>query len=191
MSYKCSQSFVSYFCVIFILLFDNFCNSFNVRTLSSMNRLNDNLEYRLIRSSAVPFPYQNWYSESQMGEKAYNIVTELAKTLGANPNICSNGTQKNIPINLALQRIQDNMDLLDNVAGRTPQLTRIELLLLTSTVAVSGLAPFLLNLKVVEVLVPTMAAISASIGISAEYVGKVAVSKSKEIAALAIQAGYR
>ena len=45
-----------------------------------------------------------------------------------------------------------------------------------------------LDLKVVEVLVPSMAAVSASIGISAEYVGKVAVSKSKEVAALAIQA---
>jgi hypothetical protein len=38
--------------------------------------------------------------------------------------------QKNIPISLALQRIQENMDLLDNVAGRTPQLTRLELILL-------------------------------------------------------------
>lgn len=45
-----------------------------------------------------------------------------------------------------------------------------------------------LDLKVVEVLVPSMAAVSASIGISAEYLGKVAVSKSKEVAALAIQA---
>jgi hypothetical protein len=45
-----------------------------------------------------------------------------------------------------------------------------------------------LNLKVVEVLVPSMAAVSASIGISAEYVGKVAVSKGKEVSALAIQA---
>ena len=37
-------------------------------------------------------------------------------------------------------------------------------------------------------LVPSMAAVSASIGISAEYIGKVAVSKSKEVSALAIQA---
>ena len=102
------------------------------------------------------------------------------------------------------------MDILDNVAGRTPQLSRVELVTLISTVFLSGLSPFMyvtniyckalnffindlyvyisLDMKVVEVLVPSMAAVSASIGISAEYLGKVAVSKSKEIAALAIQA---
>eukprot|EP01036_Dinobryon_divergens_P029755 gene29755-38896_t len=80
------------------------------------------------------------------------------------------------------------MDILDNVAGRTPQLSRVELITLISTVFLSGLSPFILDLKVVEVLVPSMAAVSASIGISAEYLGKVAVSKSKEVAALAIQA---
>jgi len=102
------------------------------------------------------------------------------------------------------------MDMLDNVAGRTPQLSRVELLILLSTVIISGLCPFVwvafavldyisivlcnwccvyrLDLKVVEVLVPSMAAVSASIGISAEYIGKVAVSKSKEVSALAIQA---
>eukprot|EP00600_Ochromonadales_sp_CCMP1393_P011333 CAMPEP_0175003594 /NCGR_PEP_ID=MMETSP0005-20121125/4309_1 /TAXON_ID=420556 /ORGANISM="Ochromonas sp., Strain CCMP1393" /LENGTH=373 /DNA_ID=CAMNT_0016258675 /DNA_START=513 /DNA_END=1631 /DNA_ORIENTATION=- len=80
------------------------------------------------------------------------------------------------------------MDVLDNVAGRTPQLTTAELAVLVSTVAISFFSPFVVPTNVVEVLVPSMAAVSASIGLSAEYVGKVEVSKSKEIAALAIQA---
>jgi hypothetical protein len=42
-------------------------------------------------------------------------------------------------------------------------------------------------MKVVELLVPSMAAISAAVGLSAEYVGKTAVANGKEIAALAIQ----
>ena len=80
------------------------------------------------------------------------------------------------------------MDMLDNVVGRTPQLGRVELSILVSTVLISALSPFFLSLNIVEVLVPSMAAVSASIGLSAEYVGKVEVSKSKEISALAIQA---
>jgi cell division septum initiation protein DivIVA len=64
----------------------------------------------------------------------------------------------------------------------------LELAFLAATVVVSGLSPIFLNIKVVEVLVPSMAAVAASFGLSAEYAGKVAVSNSKEVAALAIQA---
>jgi hypothetical protein len=41
---------------------------------------------------------------------------------------------------------------------------------------------------VVELLVPTTAALCAAVGISAEFVGKIAVSNGKEIAAVTIQA---
>lgn len=54
-----------------------------------------------------------------------------------------NETQKNLPITIALQKIQSNMDILDNVAGRTPQLSRVELITLISTVFLSGLSPFM------------------------------------------------
>ena len=40
----------------------------------------------------------------------------------------------------------------------------------------------------VELLVPSAAALSAAVGISAEYVGKIAVCNGKEIAAVTIQA---
>ena len=125
----------------------------------------------------------------RIGDQAYDFVAAIAENL-VNPITqgAVNVTQRNLPIALALQKIQTNMDILDNVAGRTPQLTRVELFILLSSVGVSALAPFSFGNSIVEVLVPTMAAVSASVGLSAEYVGKVAVSKSKEISALAIQA---
>ena len=51
------------------------------------------------------------------------------------------------------------------------QLTSFELLVLTSTVMVSASAPWLLPVKLVELIVPSMAALSAAIGLSAEYIG--------------------
>lgn len=122
-----------------------------------------------------------------VGDKAYDLVSAMAESM-VNPIGRMNETQRNLPIATALQRIQTNMDILDNVAGRTPQLTRVELFILMSSVAVSAGAPFVFGSSVVEVLVPSMAAVSASVGLSAEYVGKVCVSKAKEISALAIQA---
>eukprot|EP01031_Cornospumella_fuschlensis_P037922 gene37922-46069_t len=99
-----------------------------------------------------------------------------------------NQTQRSIPVTLALLKIEKDMNLLDNVAERTPQLTPLQLFVLLGTVAAAGLSPAFLPLKAVELLVPSMAAVAASVGLSAEYAGKVAVSKSKEIAALATQA---
>ena len=84
-------------------------------------------------------------------------------------------------------KILKDMQELDTVVGRTPQLSLTELAVLTSTVLVTAVSPYLFSVKVVELLVPSMAAVSAAIGISAEYVGKVAVANGKEIAALAIQ----
>lgn len=75
---------------------------------------------------------------------------------------------------------------LDNVARRTPQLTTVELAVLLTTISLSALSPFFLDIEVIEVLVPSLAALSASVGISAEYIGKIAVCNGKEFAALAI-----
>jgi hypothetical protein len=123
---------------------------------------------------------------ARIGDQAYESVTSLAQFI-VSP-VGTNETQKNLPISIALQKIQISMDTLDNVAGRSPQLTSLELFILVSTVAISAVSPFLFSMPVVEVLVPSMAAVSASIGISAEYAGKVAVAKGKEISALSIQA---
>jgi hypothetical protein len=120
-----------------------------------------------------------------IAEGAYGIVTDLANSLTTST---LNETQKYLPVATAMQRIDRDMTMLDDVAGATPQLTGIELVLLASSVVISASSPSLFALKVVEVLVPSMAALSAAIGISAEYSGRVAVCNGKEIAALAMQA---
>lgn len=123
---------------------------------------------------------------AQVGDQAYELVAGFAEQIVSLRK--QNDTQRYIPVASALMKIQRNMDVLDNVACRTPQLTRLELAILGSTVFISAASPALMSIKLAEVLVPSMAAIAASIGLSAEYVGKVAVSKAKEISALAIQA---
>ena len=122
----------------------------------------------------------------RIGDTSYEVVTGLANFL-ATANT-KNETQRNLPVQSAIAKMTKDMELLDDVAGRTPQLTRLELVLLMATVIVSAVSPAALPINVVEVLVPSMAALSAAVGISAEYVGKVAVSNGKEIAALAMQA---
>jgi hypothetical protein len=93
-----------------------------------------------------------------------------------------------LPINRALGKILRDMQELDTVVGRMPQLSLKELVTLLSTVTIAAASPYFIGIKAVELLVPSMAAVSAAIGISAEYIGKVAVANGKEVAALAIQA---
>ena len=102
---------------------------------------------------------------AKIGNQAYSFVTQLAEkvvTLAPSQNV----TQKNLPIATSLYRLQQNMDILDNVAGRTPQLTRLELVTLISTVAVSAISPAILGINVVEVLVPSMAAVASDVCLS-------------------------
>eukprot|EP01035_Chromulina_nebulosa_P020004 gene20004-25977_t len=125
-------------------------------------------------------------SIANLGNFAYYTVTNIAEKL-VTP-FTANETRKNLPVVIALQRMQKDVDFLDEVATRTPQLTKLEFAVLFSSVLVSAISPSILSVKIVEVIVPSMAALAASVGISAEYVGKVAVSNGKEISALAIQA---
>ena len=77
---------------------------------------------------------------------------------------------KKLPISRALRKILKDMQELDTVVGRTPQLSLSELFVLGTTVVVTAASPYLVSIKVTELLVPAMAAVSAAIGISAEYV---------------------
>lgn len=122
---------------------------------------------------------------NSLAEFSFNTVTDLANGLVSSD---WNETQRFLPVATAMQRIERDMRMLDDVAGQTPQLTSGEIVLLASAVAISAISPTFFSVKVVEVLVPSMAALSAAVGISAEYVGRVAVSNGKEIAALAMQA---
>lgn len=115
------------------------------------------------------------------------LVGDLGRLLGGSIDPEVEGNQEG-QINNAIRRLQRDMESLDNQMGAAPQLTTFELGLLSSTVAIAFGAPWFLGTKLVEVLVPTMAALSAATGLSAEYVGRVAVSRGKEIAATTLQA---
>ena len=71
-----------------------------------------------------------------------------------------------------------------------PQLTPIEVALLVfsagAAAATPFLCPWLINSEAVDLLVPGAAAITAAVGVTAEYKGKIAVSDGKEVAATAI-----
>jgi len=128
-------------------------------------------------------------SANTVGATAFNAVSNMAELLGATaPQTQQMFLSGSKPVSAALLKITKDMNILDEVAGQTPQLTRLELVVLLGTVFVSGLSPVLLDARVTELLVPSMAAVSAAVGISAEYVGKVAISNGKEVAAVAIQA---
>ena len=119
-----------------------------------------------------------------VGEKAYDAVSGVASVLVNNKG----ERERAMPVGEALRRLDRDMRLLDDAAARNPKLTNIEILLLSSTVAISAASPALLTVKLAEVLVPSMAAVAAAIGLSAEYVGRVEVSRGKEIAAVTLQA---
>jgi hypothetical protein len=132
-----------------------------------------------VNPGAIGFPVGDW---------SLNFVKNMARVVVTGSTTEANNTKLSIPVAAALQKMRKDMKFLDDVASRTPQLSTLELAVLITTVSLSALSPFILSIKVVEVLVPSLAALSASVGISAEYIGKVAVSNGKEFAALAIQA---
>ena len=119
-----------------------------------------------------------------VGEAAYDAVSSVARNLVERPE----DEAEDLKVQFALKRMQRDMSMLDLAAGATPQLSPAEFLLLLSTVGVSFFSPYVLTAKVVEVLVPSMGALAAAVGFSAEYTGKVAVSRGKEIAATTLQA---
>lgn len=101
-----------------------------------------------------------------VGGNAYSLVSKMADLFSPSTLLTdSKGEYK--PVNIALQRIQKDMRILDEAAGNTAQLTSLEIALLSLTVIISGASPLLFSMKVVELLVPSMAALSAAVGISA------------------------
>lgn len=163
---------------------------------SSFNNVQENSEATVdnrLGDNVASF-YEN--SIKSISAISYNYVTNfaslLSKPVGDKATVVSASSsgelKKNVPVMTALQRMSRDIEFLDNVASRTPQLTKLEFAVLSTAVLASAISPSFLGNHVVEVLVPSMAALSASVGISAEYVGKVAVSNGKEVTALAIQA---
>jgi hypothetical protein len=121
--------------------------------------------------------------EQQAGEAAYDVVGSVARKLTEN-----NNEEQVEQVSAALKRLKRDFGMLDVSAGATPQLSSGELLLLFGAVGTAFTAPFAFGSAVVEVLVPSMSALAAAIGFSAEYTGKVAVARGKEVAAITLQA---
>lgn len=99
-----------------------------------------------------------------------------------------NNDEVAIPVASVINKFRQDVTYVDDLASRTPQLTTFEIAILLTTISLSALSPFFLDIEIIEFLVPSLAALSASVGISAEYIGKIAVSNGKELAALAIVA---
>ena len=126
---------------------------------------------------------------NELGDWSVNVVRSLAEIVVNGPTaVVGEGADGKSPppVATAIDNFREDVDFLDDVAGRSPQLTSPELAILLTTISLSALSPFFFNIKIIELLIPSLAALSASVGISAEYFGKVAVSNGKEFAALAI-----
>ena len=123
--------------------------------------------------------------ENAVGIAALNLVSSVSQGV---VNVTQDQGAQDQQVSVALKRMRRDMISLDTVVSSRSQLTSVELFVLTSTVVVAAGAPWAFPLKVVEVLVPSMAALSAAIGLSAEYAGKTAVSRGKEVAAVTLQA---
>lgn len=91
-------------------------------------------------------------------------------------------------VRLSLRRLKGDLEELDGRAGENVKLTETEILLLTAMTFISFSSPAFFTTKVVEVLIPSMAALAAALGLTFEYVGKVAVSGGKEVAATSMMA---
>jgi len=115
--------------------------------------------------------------------KIANTLTDLGGRRGE-----TEATSKENSIRMSVERIERDMKFLDEMVSERSQLSGFELGVLTSTVLVAFFSPLVFPLPVTEVLAPTMAAVSASVSVSAEYVGRVAVADGKEVAAVSMQA---
>jgi len=161
------------------------CSGYPV--ISTCTRKNDKARKHAIFSSGQNFEFLKSSSDftEKVGDVSFSIVSNLAQVL-VDPWVDDEMRRKEQVY--AMKMIKEDVDKLEAVADSKQQISILEISILFGAVAVSAMAPLFLSLNVVEVLVPSMAALSASVGISAEYIGKVSISKGKEVAALAIQA---
>jgi len=128
----------------------------------------------------------NGESEKSIYNTAGLYSTALARS--ENNTTLAKTERRDALVTGALVTLEKDMEILDNIAGKRPQLGPLEFVLLSLSVAATTLSPLTLPYAITEVLAPSAAAFVASIGIGAEYVGRVAVADSKEIAATAIRA---
>jgi hypothetical protein len=79
------------------------------------------------------------------------------------------------------------VNLLERLSGPAPPLSALEAAVLAGSVLSAAASPVLFGARVTEFLAPSLAALVAAVGISAEVVGKTAAANGKEVAAAAMQ----
>ena len=121
-----------------------------------------------------------------VGDAAYNLVSSASQAAVSLDHGDEGGYKRPEPVSVSLQRMKRDMDLLDDVTSRSRDEHRA--VRAHGHGGGGGGPPFVLPVKLVEVLVPSMAALSAAIGLSVEYVGKTSVARGKQIAAVTLQA---
>ena len=124
------------------------------------------------------------------GNRALSAATSFASllsTLSSAPPPSSPESSDNI-VKSSVSLAKRDLQLLDSRVSLTPQLSPLELSILTTTVVLATGSPLIFPPKVVSVLAPACAALSATVGVSAEYVGRVAVADGKETAAVTMMA---
>jgi hypothetical protein len=156
--------------------------------ISSSTSLSAAVQKNIYNDNRFLTPPSESIEATGIGAFAENLVKGIADVFTTQRNEVEAEAGTTSPVTMALKKIQKDMKILDEAAGNTAQLTTLETAILGLTVLASASSPLFFSSKVVELLVPSMAALSAAVGISAEYSGKVSVSTGKEIAAAAIQA---
>lgn len=137
----------------------------------------------LSSSLNLPFAGKTTLKTLTTGETAVTTASNIANLINKYTDVDPKPAIKR-NVNL----LSRDMAALDDEIALEPQLSTLELTILSATVLTAGISPLIFPLKVVEVLAPACAALSASIGVSAEYIGRVAVADGKEIAAVTMQA---
>ncbi len=98
----------------------------------------------------------NEYTEKEKSQQK-TPSSSLQNTRKVRPQVSSN-SKRDEQVWAALSNLELDMQLLDNLAGQKPQLTALELLLLSASVTAASSSPWIMGGKLTEVLPPTAAA---------------------------------
>lgn len=151
----------------------------------------ENLAQSVTRANEDPYtPLSKRTEEEVSPDRGTGNTAPVFRNSDTSPKAYNKNQNRKV-VQSALESLERDMQLLDNITAEKPQLSQLEITLLTVSVALSGSGPMFFpaeqGYKIAEVLAPACAAFSAAIGIGAEYTGKVAVADGKEVAACTLQ----
>ena len=128
-----------------------------LQTVTRLARSVAGIEGSMVDSSSLDAPTLAFPSNSQ-GNKKNNGNNKLYSPASLYSEEGGKTGDQRVVIN-ALKRLERDMDILENMAGEKPQLSTLELILLTTSVWIVATAPSLFAgyFKVTEVLAPAAA----------------------------------